>query len=80
MNAVNDIVPSYIHRPNTFLCGVSPGPDDEDPDEPPLDVDYDWFEERIWPVLAERAGCFEALKVVSLFSPTQYRYRKRGTK
>ena len=34
----------------TFLCGLSPGADDEDPDEPPLHVDYEWFEERIWPV------------------------------
>ena len=38
--------------PGTFLCGVSPGEGDEDPDEPPLDVDYDWFEERVWPCAA----------------------------
>lgn len=41
----------------TFLCGLSPGADDEDPDEPPLHVDYDWFEERIWPVRADDLLC-----------------------
>jgi sarcosine oxidase len=29
------------------------------------DVDYNWFEERIWPHLAERMPAFEALKVLN---------------
>ena len=29
------------------------------------DVDHAWFEERIWPALAERVPLFEAVKVVS---------------
>ena len=65
--------------PGTFLCGVSPGEGDEDPDEPPLDVDYDWFEERVWPcanpatsarssalTLAESSASF-----ASFFSPAR---------
>ena len=46
-----------------FLCGNSP----EEPDEPaPIDweMDHGWFEERIWPALAERIPVFESLKVV----------------
>lgn len=29
------------------------------------EVDYSWFEERIWPLLAERIPAFEAIKVVN---------------
>lgn len=46
-----------------FLCGNSP----EEADEPPIDwdMDHSWFEERLWPSLAERIPVFEKLKVVS---------------
>jgi glycine/D-amino acid oxidase-like deaminating enzyme len=47
-----------------FICGLSP----EDADEPrdmDWDVDYGWFEERIWPNLAARIPTFEAIKVIS---------------
>ena len=53
---------------SNFLCGKSPGEADQDLDSPPLEVDYDWFEQEIWPVLAERAPCFEALKVVGAWA------------
>lgn len=46
-----------------FLCGNSP----EEVDEPnPIDweMDHGWFEDRIWPALAERIPVFESLKVV----------------
>ncbi len=46
-----------------FLCGNSP----EEVDEPQVidwEVDHNWFEERIWPSLAERIPVFESLKVV----------------
>jgi hypothetical protein len=29
------------------------------------DVDYSWFEERIWPLLAERVPQFETIKVIN---------------
>ena len=47
-----------------FICGLSP----EEHEEPAVmdwEVDYSWFEERIWPVLAERVPHFEAIKVIS---------------
>ncbi len=46
-----------------FLAGLSPDEQDE-PKELDWDVDYAWFEERIWPALAERIPLFEAIKVI----------------
>ena len=48
-----------------FLTGRSPGEDEPDPDEPPLEVEEEMFTERVWPVLAERVPAFERLKVTS---------------
>ncbi|MBL8908534.1 MAG: FAD-binding oxidoreductase [Rhizobiales bacterium] len=47
-----------------FITGLSPEEHDEPPD---LDweVDYNWFEERIWPGLAQRVPQFEAIKVIN---------------
>ena len=47
-----------------FICGLSP----EEKEEPTVldwEVDYGWFEERIWPGLAARVPAFEAVKVVN---------------
>jgi FAD-dependent oxidoreductase domain-containing protein 1 len=43
------------------ICGVPPG---EDPDEPPLEVEWDRFETIVWPALARRVTAFEAVKPV----------------
>jgi FAD-dependent oxidoreductase domain-containing protein 1 len=49
---------------NNYLCGMSPvGPNFEEPDISNDDVDYDFFDEQVWPVIANRANCFENLKV-----------------
>ncbi len=48
-----------------FLTGRSPGEDEPDPDEPPLEVEETMFTERVWPVLAERVPAFESLKLTS---------------
>jgi FAD-dependent oxidoreductase domain-containing protein 1 len=47
-----------------FLCGLSPE-EHEEPQEMNWDVDYSWFEERIWPLLAERVPQFETIKVIN---------------
>lgn len=48
-----------------FLTGRSPGPGEDDPDEPPLEVDEAMFTELIWPVIAGRVPAFEALRLTS---------------
>ena len=55
-----------------FICGLSPEEADE-PTEMNWDVDYAWFEERIWPGLAERVPSFEAIKVINAWAG-QYDY------
>lgn len=47
-----------------FICGLSPEEADE-PHEMDWEVDYGWFEERIWERLAARVPAFEAIKVVN---------------
>uniref|UniRef100_A0A915KVX3 FAD-dependent oxidoreductase domain-containing protein 1 n=1 Tax=Romanomermis culicivorax TaxID=13658 RepID=A0A915KVX3_ROMCU len=49
---------------NLYICGKSPTKDeDEMIDHDTLDVDYDYFDEKIWPILAARMPCFEKLRV-----------------
>src|SRR5260221_1601860 len=43
------------------ICGVPPA---EDPDEPPLEVEWERFETIVWPALARRVPAFEAVKLV----------------
>jgi FAD-dependent oxidoreductase domain-containing protein 1 len=47
-----------------FLCGLSPE-EHEEPDQMNWEVDYAWFEERMWPQLAARVPAFEQLKVIN---------------
>jgi FAD-dependent oxidoreductase domain-containing protein 1 len=47
-----------------FLCGRCPV-EHEEPTDMNWDVDYGFFEERIWPVLAERVPQFETIKVIN---------------
>jgi glycine/D-amino acid oxidase-like deaminating enzyme len=56
----------FYFRPEgrNFICGLSPD-EAEEPQDMNWDVDYSWFEERIWPKLAERVPAFEAIKVVN---------------
>ena len=61
------VIPGGVYfRPEgrNFLAGLSP----EEHEEPGIldwEVDHAWFEERIWPALAERVPLFEAIKVIS---------------
>lgn len=45
-----------------YICGISPGRGDPDPDCLDLEVDSRLFEERLWPLLAHRVPAFEAIK------------------
>lgn len=60
-----DISGFYVRRESqegTFICGLSP-PANEDYEVDDLDVDYNYFEEKIWPHLAHRIPAFEAIKL-----------------
>jgi len=48
-----------------YVCGRSPGEDEPDPDEPPLEVDDGMFHDYVWPAMANRAPAFEELKLMS---------------
>ncbi|HWL70631.1 MAG TPA: FAD-binding oxidoreductase [Geminicoccus sp.] len=48
-----------------YLSGMSPLAGEPDPDDLPLEVDHDSFEEKLWPALAERIPSLERLKVMS---------------
>lgn len=61
------VEPSGIYfRPEgrNFLCGLSPE-EHEEPADLNWEVDHAWFEERIWPRLAERVPLFETVKVIN---------------
>jgi sarcosine oxidase len=61
------IDPSGVYfRPEgpDFLCGVSPD-ESQDPDTLDLEMEYELFEERVWPILAHRVPAFGALRLGS---------------
>ncbi|KAL1123695.1 hypothetical protein AAG570_001468 [Ranatra chinensis] len=50
-----------------YLCGRSPT-DEEEPPTDNLEVDYDFFESKVWPILAHRVPAFEKCKVKSAWA------------
>ncbi|WP_415714500.1 NAD(P)/FAD-dependent oxidoreductase [Roseibium sp.] len=53
---------TYVRPEGTgYICGSAP-PAGQDPDCLDFDVDYNLFEEHIWPTLAARVPAFEAIK------------------
>jgi FAD-dependent oxidoreductase domain-containing protein 1 len=52
-----------------YLCGIAP-PDAEDPDvaRDDFEVPLDWFEQRLWPLLAARVPGFESARLVSAWA------------
>ena len=64
------IDPSGVYfRPEgrNYLCGLSP-PEDQDPDCEDFEIDYGWFENEVWPVLAHRVPVFAELKLMSAWA------------
>ncbi|XP_078044332.1 FAD-dependent oxidoreductase domain-containing protein 1 [Augochlora pura] len=65
-----DYTGTYFRREGltgNYICGRSP----EESEEPPatdLNVDYDYFDEKVWPVLARRVPAFEKLKLKSCWA------------
>ncbi|XP_046838305.1 FAD-dependent oxidoreductase domain-containing protein 1 [Vespa crabro] len=62
-----DPTQTYFRRDglaNSYICGRPPQKDKE-PKTDDLDVDHDFFETNIWPILAHRVKSFESLKVKS---------------
>jgi FAD-dependent oxidoreductase domain-containing protein 1 len=47
-----------------FICGVSPPADADPRADGDFEVNYDLFEEIVWPALARRVSAMEALKLV----------------
>ena len=48
---------------NNYIAGMSPPINEMEPSIDNMDVDYDYFDEQCWPILANRVKSFENLKV-----------------
>ena len=48
-----------------YLVGRSPPNDDLEPSVDNADVDYEYFDEHIWPILANRVPAFNNAKVIN---------------
>ena len=48
---------------NNYIGGMSPPIPELEPSTDNMDVDYDYFDEQCWPILANRVKAFENLKV-----------------
>lgn len=51
-----------------YICGVSPSPEEEEPDTNNWDVDYELFDNKVWPSLANRVPAFEKIKLKSAWT------------
>lgn len=52
----------YVRPEGTgFICGASP-PAESDPDSTDFEVEYEFFEEFLWPTLAHRVPAFERIR------------------
>ncbi|KAM5132653.1 FAD-dependent oxidoreductase domain-containing protein 1 [Mantella aurantiaca] len=65
-----DSTGAYFRREGfggNYVAGLSPS-EEEEPDTSNLDVDHDYFQEKVWPLLAHRVPAFETLKVKSAWA------------
>uniref|UniRef100_K1QNC0 FAD-dependent oxidoreductase domain-containing protein 1 n=1 Tax=Magallana gigas TaxID=29159 RepID=K1QNC0_MAGGI len=66
-----DITGTYFRREGLggmYICGASPESEEEEPSIENLDVDYEFFNEKIWPRLAHRIPAFENIKLKSAWA------------
>lgn len=54
-----------------YICGKSPEPGEE-PSVDNLDVDHEFFDNKVWPLLAHRVPAFENLKVLYYCATRNY--------
>lgn len=47
-----------------YLCCRSPGENEPDPDEPPLEIEEEMWTDLMWPIMAARIPALEELKLV----------------
>lgn len=59
----------------TYICGRSPS-ESEEPPVTDLSVDHEYFDEKIWPELANRVKSFDKLKVRLNFTHFFLRFLK----
>uniref|UniRef100_A0A8C7C0Z7 FAD-dependent oxidoreductase domain-containing protein 1 n=1 Tax=Neovison vison TaxID=452646 RepID=A0A8C7C0Z7_NEOVI len=67
---VIDASGAYFRREglgNNYLGGCSPT-EEEEPDPENLEVDHEFFQDKVWPPLAQRVPAFESLKVRSAWA------------
>ncbi|KAK9510559.1 hypothetical protein O3M35_005310 [Rhynocoris fuscipes] len=60
-----DYTGAYVRRDGingNYICGMSPL-DEEEPSVDNLDVEGNFFEERVWPIIAHRVPAFEKCKI-----------------
>lgn len=67
---VIDPTGAYVRREGLggcYIAGRSPS-ESEEPDNSNLDVDYNFFDNSVWPVIANRVPAFESIKVSSAWA------------
>lgn len=63
-----DYTGTYFRRDGlggAFIGGLSPPPSEE-PSTDNLDVDHQFFDDKVWPNIAKRVPAFNSIKVSSL--------------
>lgn len=60
-----DYTGTYFRRDGlggSYICGRAPFPEEE-PNCDNMDVDHQFFDDNVWPILANRIPAFNAIKV-----------------
>ncbi|KAF6214497.1 hypothetical protein GE061_009240 [Apolygus lucorum] len=71
MPFIIDPTGAYVRREGVggnYLCGISPGDEEQEPSCDNMDVDYEFFENKLWPIIAHRVPAFEKAKLKNAWS------------